>query len=252
MRFSGKTAIVTGGASGIGEATVRRLAEEGANVVVAYSSNSAGADKLVAELANASGKVVAMKVNVTSEEDVKAMAEKTVKEFGKIDILVNNAGTVETYFKPHEMPTEVFDKTMNINARGVFLCCKYCIPSMLENKSGVIVNVASTIAVKAAPCGISYAASKRAVIGLTEQLCYEYGNSGIRVNAVCPGTTETKLVAHFVYDEAYQQSIRGIPTGRVAQPVDIADAIVFLASDEADYIHGVHLVVDGGCIIKEQ
>ena len=244
MRLKDKVAIVTGGSRGIGRATVEAFLREGATVILAASRKEA-ADKAVAQLKEAFPDAVVEGIcpNLSHFDEV-AEAFRGVKErYGKIDILVNNAGTSES--TPFSAYTEeTFDKVMDLNVKGVFNCTKAAADIMAEAGSGVILSTSSMVSVYGQPSGVAYPTSKFAVNGLTLSLARELGPKGIRVNAVAPGITETdmmKAVPKHVIDPLIAQ----IPLRRLGQPEDIANAFTFLASDEASYITGVVLRVDG-------
>ncbi len=244
MRLKDKVAIVTGGSRGIGRATVEAFLREGAKVVLTASRKET-ADKAVSQLKEAFPDAVVEGIypNLSVFAEV-AEAFRGVKErYGKIDILVNNAGTSEsTPFSAYT--AETFDKVIDLNVKGVFNCTKAAADIMTEAGCGVILSTSSMVSVYGQPSGVAYPTSKFAVNGLTLSLARELGPKGIRVNAVAPGITETdmmKAVPKHVIDPLIAQ----IPLRRLGQPEDIANAFTFLASDEASYITGVVLRVDG-------
>lgn len=244
MRLQDKIAIVTGGSRGIGYATVQAFLREGARVVLC-ASRPETADKAVASLkaADPEAKVEGICPNLSDTAAVKAAFDSVVEKYGRIDILVNNAGVSEsTPFSRYS--EELFDKVMNLNVKGVFNCSKAVVEYMERQGSGVILNTSSVVSVYGQPSGVAYPTSKFAVNGFTTSLARELGPKGIRVNAVAPGITETdmmKAVPKSVIDPLIAQ----IPLRRLGQPEDIANAFVFLASEEASYITGVVLRVDG-------
>lgn len=244
MRLKDKVAIVTGGSRGIGRATVEAFLREGAKVVLTASRKET-ADKAVSQLKEAFPDAVVEGIypNLSVFAEV-AEAFRGVKErYGKIDILVNNAGTSDsTPFSAYT--AETFDKVIDLNVKGVFNCTKAAADIMTEAGCGVILSTSSMVSVYGQPSGVAYPTSKFAVNGLTLSLARELGPKGIRVNAVAPGITETdmmKAVPKHVIDPLIAQ----IPLRRLGQPEDIANAFTFLASDEASYITGVVLRVDG-------
>ena len=244
MRLKDKVAVITGGSRGIGFATAEAFLREGARVIVAASSK-ASADKAVAELKEKyPGAVVAgISPDLSSLEDVRSIFKTVSATYGCIDILVNNAGVSEsTPFMDYT--EEAFDRVMDLNIKGVFNATRAASECMVARGKGVILSTSSMVSITGQPSGIAYPASKFAVNGLTVSLARELGPKGIRVNAVAPGITETDMMKA-VPKEVIDPMIARIPLRRLGQPEDIANAFVFLASDEASYITGVVLSVDG-------
>jgi len=251
MKFDGKTVLVTGGASGIGEATVKRFAIEGANVVVNYFDNKEAADIIVADIIKAGGKAIAVYGDVTSSKDVQDMVDTTVKEFGTIDILVNSAGAFDNIVKMQFTTEEEWDRIIDVDLKGIFLTCKYSIPYMLENKEGgVIINIASAAGLLPGGGGVAYTSAKHGVIGLTREICFQYALDGIRANTICPGLIETPMTADLMGIPEVMEGVKNNPAGRVGQPDEIANAVLYLASKEAEFIQGSNLVIDGGWFIR--
>lgn len=249
-RFEGRRVVVTGAGSGFGEAIARRFAEEGARVLVA-DINVAGAERVVGDIANAGGSAEAIAVNVAEEEQVAAMIERATDSFGGIDVLVNNAGYSHLQRLLWKIPVEDFDAVFAVNVRGVFLGCKHAIPVMIDGGGGVIVNIASIGAVAPRPGVTPYNATKGAVLTLSKGLALEVARHNIRVNAVNPVAAETGFMKTAtgldeLSDELRQNLISTIPRGRLAEPRDVAGAVAFLASDDADFITGTAINVDGG------
>jgi len=247
MKLSGKTAIVTGARRGIGHAIVLALAREGANVVVSDISQE-DCQKVVNEIEGLGRKGLAIKCDVSSSNDVENMVKKTVAEFGRVDILVNNAGIIA--YKPFlELTDEDWDKTLNVNLKGQFLCARAAGRDMVKNKRGRIINIAS---ISSGGCGIAfpliahYTASKGGVVALTEALALELTPQGINVNAICPGAIDPDMAKGAKESGQLNQVLSRIPKGRLGQPEDIANLAVFLASQESDYISGAAIVIDGG------
>jgi len=247
MRLNNKIAIVTGARRGMGRAIALALAREGANVVVSDISQE-DCQKVVDEIEKLGRKGLALKCDVSSSDDVENMVKRTVAEFGRVDILVNNAGILT--FKPFlELTDEDWDKTLNVNLRGQFLCARAAARVMAKNKWGRIINIAS---ISSGGCGIAfpliahYTASKGGVVALTEALALELTSQGINVNAICPGAIDTDMSKGVKEGGQLAQVLARIPKGRLGQPEEIASLAVFLASEEADYISGAAIVIDGG------
>ena len=244
MRLKDKVAVVTGGSRGIGFATARAFLREGAIVVVA-ASNPESAEKAVAQLKEEfpGAKVGGISPNLASLADVREAMKYVRENFGCVDILVNNAGVSEsTPFT--EYTEEAFDKVMDLNIKGVFNATKAAAECMIRKGKGVILSTSSMVSIYGQSAGIAYPASKFAVNGFTVSLARELGPKSIRVNAVAPGITETDMMKA-VPKEVIEPMIKQIPLRRLGQPEDIANAFVFLASEEASYITGVVLSVDG-------
>jgi NAD(P)-dependent dehydrogenase (short-subunit alcohol dehydrogenase family) len=247
MKLDKRTAIVTGARRGIGRAIALALAKEGANVVVSDISQE-DCQKVVSQIEKLGRKGLALKCDVTSTAEVEDMVRKTVEKFGKLDILVNNAGIIA--FKPFlELTDEDWDSILTVNLKGQFLCARAAAKEMIKNKWGRIINTAS---ISSGGCGIAfpliahYTASKGGVIALTEALALELTPRGINVNAICPGAVDTDMAKGIKEGGQLQQVLSRIPKGRLGQPEDIAHLAVFLASEEADYISGTAIVIDGG------
>ena len=244
MRLKDKVAIVTGGSRGIGFATVKTFLREGAKVVLCASREET-ANKALGELRQEfpNAEVEAVWPNLSDYGDVKAAFDGVAEKFGRIDILVNNAGVSES--TPFEKYDEaLFDKVMDLNVKGMYNCIRAVSDKMTEQGEGVILNTSSMVSIYAQPAGVAYPVSKFAVNGMTLALARELGPKGIRVNAVAPGITETDMMKA-VPKEVIAPLVARIPLQRLGQPEDIANAFLFLASDEASYITGVVLRVDG-------
>ena len=244
MRLKNKIAIVTGGSRGIGYATVDRFLQEGATVILTASSPET-AQKAVNRLKekHPQAKVEGISPNLTDLESVRTSFNDIVEKYGAIDILVNNAGVSES--TPFENYTdELFDKVMDLNVKGVFNATRAAVEHMEGRGEGVILNTSSMVSITGQPSGLAYPTSKFAVNGMTVSLARELGPKGIRINAVAPGITETDMMKA-VPKEVIEPMIARIPLRRLGQPEDIANAFAFLASDEASYITGVILSVDG-------
>ena len=243
MDLTGKTAIVTGGSRGIGRAICLELARRGANIVFSYAGNAAAAEETVKLVEETGATARAVQGDVTSADSAKELVE-AAKELGGVDILVNNAGITRDKLAAR-MSEEDFDAVIATNLKGAFLMTKAVLRSMMRAKSGAIVNMASVVGIMGNAGQANYAASKAGLIGMTKSVAREVASVGIRVNAVAPGYIETDMTA--AMPEAAQQAMcSAIPAARVGKPEDVAHAVAFLVSDEAAYITGQVLAVDGG------
>lgn len=245
--FTGKVAFVTGAANGIGRATALAFAREGANVVVADISEQ-GNQETARTIEELGGRAIAVKCNVTQAEDVKAALDKTIETFGRLDFAFNNAGVEQKDAATAEIEEEEWDRIVDINLRGVFLCMKYEIPLLLKQGRGAIVNTSSGAGVKGFKAGAAYVAAKHGVVGLTKAAALDYAAQNIRINAVCPGIIDTPMMDRFSggTPEGRERVISQEPIGRMGQPEEIANAVVWLCSDAASFAVGHALVVDGG------
>ena len=244
-RLTDKVAIVTGAGKGLGKAFCFGLAEEGARVVMAVHRLDEEAAQAAKDIEARGG--YALEVDVTREEDTNQMADAAVKKFGRIDILVNNAAMIRGITrKPFmEIPVAEWDKLMTVNLKGVFLCCRAVFPQMKRKGKGKIINLTSETAFTGSRHMVHYVTSKGGIISFTRALAREVGQYGICVNAVAPGFTETRA-SRTVIDDITKYDVSLTPLGRLEQPEDLVGAIIFLASDESDFITGQTLVVDGG------
>lgn len=244
MKLDGKVAVVTGGAQGIGRAIVLGLGREGARVVVAdLQANKA--ESVAKELNDLGTEALAVEVDVASEPGVKRLAEQTFNRFGRIDILVNDAGV---YLKAPvvEISEENWDRTINVNLGGNFLCSRAFVPAMRAQRSGRIISIASGIAHYGAKEFAPYAASKAAIIGFVKGLARELGPDGITVNAICPGAANTAMPRTHRTEEELMARLRSNPLGHVLEPEDFVGTVLFLASDRASYITGQAINVNCG------
>ena len=242
--MSGKNAVVTGGSRGIGRAICLELARRGANVVFSYAGNTAAAEKTLEELKALGVEARAVQGNVADPAAAKTLIDTAVKELGGIHILVNNAGITRDGLAM-AMKEDDFDAVIETNLKGAFLCMKAAIRPMMKARYGRIVNMSSVVALRGNPGQVNYCASKAGLIGMTKSLAKEMGARGITVNAVAPGYISTDMTAALP-DAARQAMLSTIPVGRAGNPEDVAAAVAFLASEEAGYITGQVLSVDGG------
>jgi NAD(P)-dependent dehydrogenase (short-subunit alcohol dehydrogenase family) len=248
-----KVALVTGGASGIGRATALAFAREGAKLVIA-DMNAEGAEQTVHMITENGGDATFVHVNVTRAAEVEAMIGKAVQTYGRLDCAHNNAGVAS---RPrvvlHELPEESWDRVIDINLKGVWLCMKYEITQMLQQGGGAIVNTASIMGLVGSwSRSGAYNASKHGVLGLTKSAALEYAKSGIRVNAVCPGYIRTPLIAQTLssHPEMEAEIVSRHPVGRMGEPEEIAEAVVWMCSDAASFVTGHAMTVDGGYVAQ--
>jgi NAD(P)-dependent dehydrogenase (short-subunit alcohol dehydrogenase family) len=244
---TGRVAFVTGAGSGIGRATALAFAREGANVVVADVSeqNIRDTARLIGELG---GRALAVTCDVTRAEEVKAALDKTIETFGRLDFAFNNAGVEQRMAPAAELEEAEWDRIVNTDLRGVFLCMKHEIPLLLKQGGGAIVNTSSGAGVKGFKGQAAYVAAKHGVVGLTKAAALDYAPQNIRINAVCPGIIDTSMMGRFTGGtaEGRETVIAQEPVGRMGQPEEIANAVLWLCSDAASFVVGHAMVVDGG------
>ncbi|MBI3595757.1 MAG: 3-oxoacyl-[acyl-carrier-protein] reductase [Nitrospirae bacterium] len=246
MNLKGHVAIVTGGARGIGKAISQSLAQDGAHLVIS-DVNRGEAKQTADALASPERRCLAVEANVTDGKAVAEMVDRAIREFGRIDILINNAGITRDGLLLR-MKEEDWDLVLNVNLKGAFHCTKSVLPSMSKQRSGRIVNIASVVGVMGNAGQANYAASKAALIGFTKSVAREYASRGITVNAVAPGFIDTAMTQN-LSAEVREGLMKQIPLGRLGTPQDIAHAVRFLVSEEAGYITGHVLHVNGGMLM---
>jgi NAD(P)-dependent dehydrogenase (short-subunit alcohol dehydrogenase family) len=245
--LDGKSIIVTGGGSGIGEAVALLLGEAGCKVIVADLGREAG-DRVAAAITAAGGTALSVRTDVSSETDVKALVDAAVTAYGRLDGACNAAGVPQRGKPMHEVTLADWDFVHSVNLRGLFLCNKYQVAAMLENGGGAIVNIASTAASVGFPNGAEYCASKAGVMGLVRGSAIDYATRGIRINAVLPGGTLTPMLkGAMALDPGLEPALAAVhPMNRFGQPVEIAAAARWLLSDEASFVTGAAFAIDGG------
>ncbi|MFS8542958.1 MAG: SDR family oxidoreductase [Limnochordales bacterium] len=248
MRLDGKVAVVTGAASGMGEAIAKLFAQEGAQVVVADLVGE-GAQRVAGEIGASGGTAVPVAANVAVEDDVQRMIDTAVQQFGTLDVLVNNAGIMDNMVPAHELTDELWERVMAVNATGPMRAIRKALPIFMEKGKGCIINVASIGGLHGSRAGAAYTASKHALIGLTKNVAFQYAKNGIRCNAIAPGAVATNIAATITNPSPFGAEKAGLGMGlnpRIGQPHEIATAALYLASDEASFVNGAVLVVDGG------
>lgn len=246
QRFKDKVVLITGAAGGIGRAAAVGFAGQGGRVVVVDTSDADGR-RTVDLVGDAGGEAVFVAADVSKPLDCQGMVRRAIAEFGRLDIAFNNAGIGSTGFALADEEEIAWDRTIAINLKGVFLSMKYEIAEMLKSGGGVIVNTASVAGLVGNPGLGSYCASKHGVVGLTRAAALDYIGKGIRINAVCPGATRTALLEGWFQDPEVEQHVMKLhPIGRIADPAEMARAVLFLASDEASFMVGHAMPVDGG------
>ena len=244
MSLTGKTAIVTGGSRGIGKAVCLELARRGCNIVLSFAGNTAAADQTAAECRALGVQALAVQGNVADADAVKALFDAALKQFGAVDILVNNAGITRDNLLML-LKEEDFDAVVDTNLKGTFLCMKAAVRPMMKQRHGRIISLSSVVGLHGNAGQVNYAASKAGVIGMTKSLAKELAGRNITVNAVAPGFIDTDMTA-VLPEKAKEAILASIPMARLGAAEDVANAVAFLASDEAGYITGQVLAVDGG------
>lgn len=247
MKLEGKKALVTGASRGIGRAIALALAAEGADVAVNYAGSEAAAKAVAAEIEAMGRKAIVIQADISSHEKSAEMIDQVVKEFGRIDILVNNAGITRDGLLMR-MKEEDWDAVLTTNLKGVFNCTKSAVKYMMKQKSGKIVSISSVVGLMGNAGQANYAAAKAGVIGFTKAVAKEVAARGINVNAVAPGFIKTDMTS-VLSEKVVENLVAGIPLSRLGESEDIAKAVVFLVSDDANYITGQTLHVDGGMVM---
>ncbi|MFN8375693.1 MAG: SDR family oxidoreductase [Anaerolineae bacterium] len=251
MKLENKVVLITGAASGIGRAAALMMAAEGARIMVS-DVNSAGGEETVQLVQAQGGEAHFCRADVSQAAEVEALLQATLSACGKLDCAVNNAGVGGTLARTHDQTEEVWDLVMNVNLKGVWLSMKYELPHIVEGGGGSIVNIASLAGLIGFPYGQIYSASKHGVLGLTKSAALEYARRGVRVNAVCPGFTDTAMVDKMegAAARSLQANLAVHPMKRLGTPDEIAAAILWLCSDDSSFVNGHALAVDGGAAIQ--
>jgi len=249
--FKGKVALITGGASGIGRAAALSFARAGAKIVIGDMTVETG-EETVGMIKQSGGEAVFLKADVSKAKEVENLINTAVENYGRLDCACNNAGIEGDTISLVDCSEENWDLILNINLKGIWLCLKYEIPQMLKQSAGAIVNISSAMGLVAHEHIAPYVASKHGVIGLTKAAALEYAGTGIRVNAVCPGNTQTPIIERVIQDhpEIAEALKANTPVGRFARPEEIANAVLWLCSDAASYVTGHAMVVDGGFTVQ--
>ena len=247
MGLTGKTAVVTGGSRGIGRAICIELAKQGANVVVNYSGSEDKAKQDVSEIEELGAKAIAIQANVARSDEVDSMMKQAIEVFGTLDILVNNAGITRDNLLMR-MKEQEWDDVVDTNLKGVFLCTKAVTRQMMKQRAGRIINISSIVGVAGNPGQANYVAAKAGVIGLTKTCAQELASRNILVNAIAPGFITTEMTDSLP-EELKEAMLKQIPLAKLGQPEDVAKAVVFFASDHANYITGQTLHIDGGLVM---
>jgi 3-oxoacyl-[acyl-carrier protein] reductase len=248
--LTGKVALVTGASSGIGKATAIALAEAGARVAINYHRNEAGAEDARRQITNAGGHAITIQADVTNSTDVRRMVETTVAAFGPVDILVNNAGSLVERLRLLELTEARWDEVIDLNLKSAFLCAQAVAASMIERKSGAIINVTSIAGRNGGALGsIHYATAKGGMITMTKGMARELAPHGVRVNGVSPGVIDTPFHEQFSTPEAMKNFTGIIPLGRVGSSDEVAWTVVYLASDAASFVVGENIEINGGMLM---
>jgi NAD(P)-dependent dehydrogenase (short-subunit alcohol dehydrogenase family) len=252
--LDGKIAVITGASSGIGKATAELFAQHGARVAVVAGRNKDAVDLLSEDIRASGGEAISFQCDVSRENQVKTLFDKIFSTYHKIDILINSAGIIGPAVPVEKMAVSDWDRVFQVNVRGMFLCCKHCIPRMLDKQSGNIINLSSTAGLRASLISPCYSATKGAIISLTKSLALAYAPNGLRINCICPGSIETPMLENF-FDQKEDVQQREVlrerfknrhPLGRFGTAEEVAQAAFYLASDNSSFVTGINLVIDGG------
>jgi len=254
MTLKGKVAVITGASSGIGKAIAELFAQHGARVAVIAGRNKDVVDQIVEDIHASGGEAISFQCDISRENQVKTLFDEIISTYHKIDILINSAGIIGPAGPVEKMDVADWDRVFQVNVRGMFLCCKQCIPLMLDKQSGSIINLSSTAGLRASLISPCYSATKGAIISLTKSLALAYAPNGLRINCICPGTIETPMLENFFDQEAdlhqrealRERFINRHPIGRFGTAQEVAQAAFYLASDASSFVTGINLVVDGG------
>lgn len=250
-KLNNKVAFITGAGSGMGAAQSLLFAKEGAKIIAA-DINLDGVKETMEKIKKDGGEAIAVEIDVSDSSSVKAAVKEGLEAFERIDVLSNTAGVLDDYTPTLETSEELWDKIININLKGVYNVTNAVLPQMVDNKEGVVINIASISAFVAGGGGAAYTAAKHGIAGYTKQLSFDYGPKGIRANAIAPGAVETGMTREmFESGEAeVMEAVNSVPAGRYGAPEEIATAALFLASDDSSFMHGAIVPVDGGWTVK--
>ena len=244
MNLQGKVALVTGSSRGIGEAIARRLATEGVRVAINYRTSEEAANQVAQSIVGSGGEAFAVGADVSQEQEARALIERVLEQWQQLDILVNNAGITRDRLLMR-MTSDEWDEVLSVNLRGAYLCVKFALPHMVRQRHGRIINISSVVGLAGNAGQANYAASKAGLIGFTKAIAREIASRNITANALAPGYITTEMVEKLP-EEVKKQILARIPLGRFGKPEDVAETVTFLCSDEAGYITGQVITIDGG------